>query len=107
MDVTRVKNQLIKAVLEPQNMMFDVRLHQEEMLPDGYVHCFRDFEKWLTKDTPFSKPDRARFPDLDAIALSPPEEARTAYPMCGSFGMKHACVRLSRQLFQKVCMLDR
>eukprot|EP00656_Telonema_subtile_P003653 TRINITY_DN11661_c0_g3_i2.p1 TRINITY_DN11661_c0_g3~~TRINITY_DN11661_c0_g3_i2.p1 ORF type:complete len:1279 (-),score=491.12 TRINITY_DN11661_c0_g3_i2:54-3890(-) len=79
MDVTRRKNQLLRASLSPENMIFDVRLHQEELLPDNHVHCFRDFEKWLTQDTPFAEKDRARFKDLDALALSPPEEAKHAY----------------------------
>jgi hypothetical protein len=79
MDVTRKKNQLLKATLLPENMLFDVRLHTEEMLPDNHVHCFRDFEKWLTTETPFSEPRREIFKDLDAIALSPPEDAKAAY----------------------------
>merc|ERR1711934_648866 len=79
MDVTRVKNQLLKASLVPENMMFDVRLHTEELIPDNHVHCFRDFEKWLTKDTPFSVPKREVFEELDALALSPPEDARRSY----------------------------
>jgi len=79
MDVSRVKNQLLKATLLPENMMFDVRLHTEEMLPDNHVHCFRDFEKWLTKDTPFSEETREAFKELDRLALSPPEEAKSSY----------------------------
>jgi hypothetical protein len=79
MDVSRVKNQLLQATLLPENMMFDVRLHTEEMLPDNHVHCFRDFEKWLTKDTPFAEEKREAFKELDRLALSPPEEAKKSY----------------------------
>jgi len=93
MDVSRVKNQLIKASLEPQNMMFDVRLHTEELMPDHHVQCFRDFEKWLTTDTPFSKRQREVFQELDKLALSPPEDAKKAY--------LHV-----RQLWYKTCIRE-
>jgi len=43
------------------------------------VHCFRDFEKWLTTDTPFSQKQREVFKELDKLALSPPEDAKKAY----------------------------
>jgi len=79
LDVIREKNRIIRAVVAPADLTFDVRLHAEEMLPDVVVRCFRDFEDWLTKKTDFSQPIREKFEDLDALALSPPEEAEKAY----------------------------
>jgi hypothetical protein len=78
-DVVREKNRLIRADLEPEGLTFDMRLHAEEMLPDNHVHCFRDFEDWLTQKTDFAQPVRAMFEVLDGLALSPPEEAEEAY----------------------------
>jgi len=90
--VTREKNKLIRAVVAPNDLTFDVRLHAEEMLPDNYVHCFRDFENWLTKKTDFSKPIRAKFDALDALALSPPEEAEAAYKTVKSLWLEQ-CIK--------------
>merc|ERR1711959_747756 len=79
LDVIREKNRLIRAVVAPKDLTFNVRLHAEEMLPDSYVRCFRDFEDWLTKKTDFSQPIRSKFAALDALALSPPEQAEEVY----------------------------
>ena len=79
LDVIRQKNRLIRASITPEGITFDSRLHAEEMMPDNHVHCFRDFEKWLTTKTPFAKPDRKVFAELDALALSKPDKAVEAY----------------------------
>jgi hypothetical protein len=79
LDVLRQKNKLLQASITPEQITFDVRLHAEEMMPDRHVHCFRDFEDWLTKKTDFAQPDPEKFKDLDALALSKPEEAVNTY----------------------------
>ena len=45
-------------------MMFDVRLHTEELIPDNHVHCFRDFEKWLTDDLSAEVDAKVRYDKL-------------------------------------------
>lgn len=79
LDVVRQKNQLIQASVTSDHITFDIRLHAEEMIPDRHVHCFRDFEDWITKKTDFAQPSRDKFEELDALALSKPEEAVSAY----------------------------
>jgi len=77
LEVLRQKNRLMQASVTPEGITFDTRLHAEEMIPDSHVHCFRDFEEWLTKKTDFAQPDK--IDELDALALSKPEEAVAAY----------------------------
>jgi hypothetical protein len=79
LDVVRQKNRLIQATVTPQGLTFDTRLHSEEMMPDTHVHCFRDFTKWLTTKTPFAKPSKEKFAELDSLALSKPDQAINAY----------------------------
>jgi len=79
LDVVRQKNRLLQASITPDGITFDSRLHAEEMMPDNHVHCFRDFEKWLTTKTPFAKPTKKKFAELDALALSKPDKAVEAY----------------------------
>ena len=79
LDIVRQKNRLIQATVAPSGLTFDTRLHSEEMMPDTHVHCFRDFTKWLTTKTPFAKPTKEKFAELDALALSKPDEAINAY----------------------------
>ena len=79
LDVVRQKNHLMKASISPEQITFDTRLHAEEMMPDNHVHCFRDFEEWLTKKTPFAQETTEAFAELDALALSKPTEAVAVY----------------------------
>lgn len=79
LDVLRQKNRLMQATVAPEGLTFDTSLHAEEMMPDNHVHCFRDFEDWLTKKTDFSEPTPENFEILDGLALSRPEEAVNSY----------------------------
>lgn len=79
LDVVREKNRLLRASLKPEDMKFDTSLHAEEMLPDTHVHCFRDFEKWITQKADFAQNDPKLFPKLDELALTSPTHAEATY----------------------------
>lgn len=77
--ISREKNRLLQASVTPQDLAFDTSLHAEEMLPDVHVHCFRDFEDWVTRKAPFAQPKPELFDKLDKLALTAAQEAEATY----------------------------
>ena len=46
----------------PEDIDFSRPLHQQELLPDKHVQCFRDFEPWMKTKADFVKKPCAETP---------------------------------------------
>jgi hypothetical protein len=51
--VARKKNKLVGVTYTPEDVDFDIRLHDSELVPDNHNYCFRDFKPWLRQKTDF------------------------------------------------------
>jgi hypothetical protein len=92
MTVHHRKDYLETAELQLNSTKFDVALHGPERIPDGHVHCFREFRTWLHTKPEFSHKidvsrahldpssvDVSAASHLDSLALSSPGDQKVTY----------------------------
>lgn len=73
--VNRERNKLLGITFGPDELDFSIRLHNEELIPDGWAQCFRDFTLWLNKKTDLSaKPCWNTPPELHLESFQRPTE---------------------------------
>ena len=86
--IVRSKDQLMKLDYSPTDMVFNIRMHTHEVIPERWYKCFGEFRHWLNHQTNFShhRQSEGREVDPDVVKQSflnwtesPPSELETPF----------------------------